>query len=850
MSKIAIVGCDASGKTVLISALSDYYRAGSRQGQACIMVPGDSVTRRYTDNLHRIMRINREWPQATNDIVGGSTLKWTMVRNGKTLAQIELMDFGGENFRYAFRDDGTTTNPEVVARLREYISGVDFVVITVSLDKMLRNLTPDIYRELERGDIEYDRDSEAQWVTDGLLKMVSQKLKTTPPGVVVALTQADKHRKELEQFGGPKALFEKCWPTISSIYPDLNVIAVASVDRVTAAGLPADGYRTDGVLVVMKEFVRYAFGDCDDLCQRLDGLRKRLAELDETKASADFLAAFSDYRQSLEDLHDKTAIVSELFTARFRAYDGFLAELKKREPVAVQAEETRVREEKERLKERAREEAERLQREKAKAEQDRKRHDEAEILRSRAELSKHTTRRIEIVVLLVLIAAMGAVGWKYYADRQRARKEAEAAQLAKVKAENAAKQSAAEAQRKQAETRAREIELEKAQAEQERIRLESEKAKAEQERALAEAKRQEDIRKANEAEEARKRAEAEAAQARAKAKEAELAKSRLEQEKAKAELEKAKAENERVQAERAKAEAEREKARLEAVRVNAALGLPTNALASAAAATAVSTSLTASVSSPEADARTEMVRRREADREIKYQAMRQRQRSEKEQWETAEFVSSLIDAVNKGMLERGRNLIAELSGGRKLTETQLKQLEYAKTFMDNLEKAQNDNGEAMVWIGNQYYSARETLGVVKNPAEAYCWYRKAAAMGSAQAYYYLSLMCEQGEGCRKNEALAGRFCLKSARLGNPEAMFWTGVYCLEGTHGFEKSGATAYKYLVKARDAGFKNGNLDRMIERAESDKSGPLIDVWYSDNPEREPLKPKEESPGWFDWF
>jgi len=95
MSKIAIVGCDASGKTVLISALSDYYQAGARTDQACIMVPSDATTRKYTDNLHRIMRIDREWPAATNDIAGDSTLKWRLLRNGRTLADMEMMDFGG-----------------------------------------------------------------------------------------------------------------------------------------------------------------------------------------------------------------------------------------------------------------------------------------------------------------------------------------------------------------------------------------------------------------------------------------------------------------------------------------------------------------------------------------------------------------------------------------------------------------------------------------------------------------------------------------------------------------------------------------------------------------------------------
>lgn len=815
MSKIAIVGCDASGKTVLISSLSDYYKAGSRAGQSCIMVPADGLTRRYTDNLHRVMRINGEWPEATSDISIGTSLKWKMMRNGKEIADLELLDFGGENFRYAFRDDGTEKNPEVVARLKEYISGADFIVITVSMDKMLRNLTPALYRELENGDIEYDRDSEAQWVTDGLLNMVVAKVSSNPPGVVVALTQADKHRKELEEYDGAKALFAKCWPTIAAMYPSLTVVPCASIDRMSDDGLPADGYSTDGVLAVMKEFSRYAFGDCDDLCRHLEELQLSLTKLDEVEFAEEFLSLVADYRKTLDTLGDKTAIIGELFTEKIGQFENFLENIRSREMLAEKADSARRRAEAEQKASQAQAEAESAARE-----------DEAR--RLRAENLRRFGRVVRTCILLALLAAVVVYGVKTLSLPQvpqppqvavpqtnlvvqaeqeaAAKREAEAAAKraaeaarreaeakAKREAETAAKQ-AAEAAKKAAEekakreaeaaARAHEQELAREKAEQERLRLENERIKAEQARAREEALRQ--------------------------------ARAREEAERAREEV--LRREHERMVRE---AEEARQRAEVEAQK----------AKESAAAAKSKVT--------PE-----EALRIRAEEREMKYQELREHQRIERERSETAGLMNSLVESVNGAHLERGRNLIAELSGDRKLSQGQRDLLEYAKVYMDHLEKAQNGNADDMLWIGSQYYTAKNSFGIVKNPREAYGWYQKSAAAGSAQAYYFMSLMTEQGEGRRKDEALSGRFCLKAARMGSAEAMFWTGVYFNEGSHGFEKSPATAYKFLSMARNSGFENANLEKMIRRLQDESDEDTIDECFPEDPLLPPVKqePKEQ--------
>lgn len=326
MSKIAIVGCDASGKTVFVSALTEYYKAGQRIGQTCAMVAADGATRKYTDELHHTMRILHQWPKATpvGTDAGVRKLKWSMIKDGRPITEIQLLDYGGENFRYAFRDDGTVRNAAVVEVLVNYISEADYIVITVGLDNMVRSLSPEKYKEMENGAEEYNRDSEAQWITNGLLKLVAPKLSDNPPGVLIALTQADKYKSLLNEYGGAKGLFARCWPDVDMMYPNLNVVAVASVDKIAANGQPADDYRTDGVLTVMKEFSRYTFGDCDEVVGRLDALRDRLCNMTTVNGQTDYEDSFVQYSSAMNELHEKTAIVDEMFKNQFRDYEKFL----------------------------------------------------------------------------------------------------------------------------------------------------------------------------------------------------------------------------------------------------------------------------------------------------------------------------------------------------------------------------------------------------------------------------------------------------------------------------------------------------------------------------------------------
>ena len=133
MSKIAVVGCQASGKTVFMAALADYYRPNQRVNQLCCMTPENANANRFSEVMIHQMRDLHEWPSATN-AQRTMSLKWAMRRGSEIIAQIEMLDFGGEVFRAAFRDDeGTPQNQDAVRQLVDYLVDANFIVVLVTL---------------------------------------------------------------------------------------------------------------------------------------------------------------------------------------------------------------------------------------------------------------------------------------------------------------------------------------------------------------------------------------------------------------------------------------------------------------------------------------------------------------------------------------------------------------------------------------------------------------------------------------------------------------------------------------------------------------------------------------------
>ena len=248
--RLAVVGCEASGKTVFMAALADYYRPDSANGLC--LVPENSATNRFSRALVRQMRSLRQWPSATNPDKTVE-MEWSLRSDGETIANIDMLEFGGETFRAVFRGEGgEKMRKQSEKALLDYLAAADSVVVLVSIKELLR----------DPGSVsieEFERDTEAMWVTRGLLDFVREKLPDA--GVVIGLTQADRYRGELAAAGGAGKLFASRWPTIASVAHSIPVVEVASVSATDENGNPAEGYSTEGILPVMRELARQNYGE-------------------------------------------------------------------------------------------------------------------------------------------------------------------------------------------------------------------------------------------------------------------------------------------------------------------------------------------------------------------------------------------------------------------------------------------------------------------------------------------------------------------------------------------------------------------------------------------------------------
>ena len=252
--RLAVVGCEASGKTVFMAALADYYRPDNANGLC--LVPENSATNRFSRALVRQMRSLRQWPSATNPDKTVE-MEWSLRSDGDIIANIDMLEFGGETFRAVFRGEGgEKMRKQSEKALLDYLAAADSVVVLVSIKELLR----------DPGSVsieEFERDTEAMWVTRGLLDFVREKLPGA--GVVIGLTQADRYRGELAAAGGAGKLFASRWPTIASVAHSIPVVEVASVSATDENGNPAEGYTTDGVLPVMRELARQNYGNPSEI---------------------------------------------------------------------------------------------------------------------------------------------------------------------------------------------------------------------------------------------------------------------------------------------------------------------------------------------------------------------------------------------------------------------------------------------------------------------------------------------------------------------------------------------------------------------------------------------------------
>lgn len=249
MRKVAIVGVEGSGKTVLLAGLGAlYYRPDSN---GYFLSPKNFQTSSYVNDLMDKLRSGK-WPAATAEDVF-QRLEWTLKRSrGEVtrpdeICEISCLDFAGEVYRRAFVETDGRISEEMnhkVEALWDYIKQANDLIVLVNLSDVIAQKSND------------HRVQEALWITNGLLDKALKELPgRKPPRAAIVLSQADNYADTIKSCGGAGKTLEKFLPNLYFSYSWLDIFEVATIDKTVLDDdgqvVPARDFSLNGLLPIM-----------------------------------------------------------------------------------------------------------------------------------------------------------------------------------------------------------------------------------------------------------------------------------------------------------------------------------------------------------------------------------------------------------------------------------------------------------------------------------------------------------------------------------------------------------------------------------------------------------------------
>ena len=247
MRKVAIVGVEGSGKTVMLACLGELYTMPDERGH--FLEPENFQTAAYVMDKISRMR-NGEWPMATaDDAMQG--LNWTLRKKKsgggrpEEVCEISFLDFGGEVYRAAFGirggEDQSLSNE--IKQLKDYIAAADDLIVLINLRDVINKGATD------------KRVHESIWITSSILKSALSRSKSSGPRASIAITQADSYADTIRMCGGARGVLAKYLPHVSNSYDWLDIFDVTAVDKTVMDDdgniVPARDFKPVGLRVLM-----------------------------------------------------------------------------------------------------------------------------------------------------------------------------------------------------------------------------------------------------------------------------------------------------------------------------------------------------------------------------------------------------------------------------------------------------------------------------------------------------------------------------------------------------------------------------------------------------------------------
>ena len=249
MKKVAIVGVEGSGKTVMLAGLGDLYTYPDAGGY--FLAPKNFGTAAYVAEKIESMR-RGEWPSATaGDEMQG--LDWTLKRQKpgdkgrpETICEVSFLDFAGEVYRaaYGIAGEDDAAYMEQAEALKQYVRGADELIVLINLRDVITHGLGD------------KRVQEAMWITKSILDTALGGGAYAAPRAAIVLSQADSYAETIRACGGARGVLAKYLPHVANEYGWLNVFAANAVDKTTLDGdgrdVPAPDFTTQGLLPIMR----------------------------------------------------------------------------------------------------------------------------------------------------------------------------------------------------------------------------------------------------------------------------------------------------------------------------------------------------------------------------------------------------------------------------------------------------------------------------------------------------------------------------------------------------------------------------------------------------------------------
>ncbi len=250
MKKVAIVGVEGSGKTVMLAGLGDLYTYPDEDGY--FLAPKNFGTAAYV--AEKIERMRKgEWPSATaGDEMQG--LDWTLKRRepgarkpADKICEVSFLDFAGEVYRaaYGISSGSDASLKEQAEELKQYVCGADELIVLINLRDVITNGLRD------------KRVQEAMWITKSILDTaLGDDAGEKAPRAAIVLSQADSYAETIESCGGALGVLEKYLPHVANNYGWLDVFAANAVDKTALDDdgnvVPSADFTTQGLLPILK----------------------------------------------------------------------------------------------------------------------------------------------------------------------------------------------------------------------------------------------------------------------------------------------------------------------------------------------------------------------------------------------------------------------------------------------------------------------------------------------------------------------------------------------------------------------------------------------------------------------